>query len=263
MSASVTILLEGYTNAGATADIGKEITRPTVTLIRDGDLRVVVDPGIMEDQQLLVDALAKQGLVPEDIDIVAITHSHLSHYRNAGMFKDANILEYFGLWDGETVEDAPEQFSPHIQLVKTPGHDRTGISLFVDTPDGVIAVCGDVFWRDNYPREPREDKFASDPSELARSRSLVLQKADWIIPGHGPMFKSNQGMVAPILGPVATNGKKNGHGKTVLCRKCRRPIIGDNDNCTCRPWLCWRCCECGSDCNACGCSHKQMRKRWR
>ena len=71
------------------------------------------------------------------------------------MFSRAKTLEYFGLWKKESVEDWPEQFSPHIQILKTPGHDYTGITLFVTTVEGVVAICGDVFWKENYPTKEK------------------------------------------------------------------------------------------------------------
>lgn len=33
------------------------------------------------------------------------------------------------------------------------------------------------------------DPFANDNEALKKSRKLVLEKADWIIPGHGKKFK--------------------------------------------------------------------------
>ena len=57
MSAEVKILLEGFTNADSAPETGKEKTRPTITLVRDENLIMVVDPGILESQQILIDAL--------------------------------------------------------------------------------------------------------------------------------------------------------------------------------------------------------------
>lgn len=89
MSAQVKVLIEGYTNADSKAESGgEEKTCPTVSLVRDGDLIMVVDPGILESQQILVDALQKQGLGVDDVNMVCITHSHIDHYRNIGMFPE-------------------------------------------------------------------------------------------------------------------------------------------------------------------------------
>lgn len=252
MAAQVKILVEGFTN--------EERTCATISLVRDGDLIMVVDPGVLESQQILIDALQKEGLNINDVNMVCITHSHIDHYGNVGMFPNAKILEYFGLWNKGACEDWQEQFTPNIQILRTPGHDYTGITLLVATgPDsgypGVVAICGDVFWKENYPEDPREDAFASDYEKLEQSRQLVLKVADWIIPGHGGMYKVKK--VGAIEAQIkkwlpAAAAKPFG-----VCRKCKRIIEKKLDSCRCRPYLCHHCCECGLDCDLCGCSHKK------
>ena len=255
MSAEVKILIEGYTNADSAAETGEEKTQPTITLVRDGDLVMVVDPGILESQQVLIDALDKEGLTIDDVGVVCITHSHIDHYRNIGMFPNAKTLEYFGVWDKNTFQNWSEQFSPDIQILRTPGHDKTDITLFVTTNDGIVAICGDVFWKENYPQDPRDDTFASNPVELGHSREIVLKMADWIIPGHGKMYKTERGQVQEVEEMPGATGIKESKTMTV-CKKCGRSI-NKKEKCLCRPWLCLNCCQCGLDCDLCGCSHKR------
>ncbi len=180
--AEVKILIEGYTSN----DLGEEKTCPTISLVKDGELNMVVDPGVLPDQKMLVEALAKEGLSVENIDIVCITHSHIDHYRNIGMFPNAKTLEFFGLWDGNTVSDWDENFTDDIKIIKTPGHNYDGITFLVETNEGVVAICGDVFWKKDYPEK---DIYASDDQKLKESRKKVLELADYIIPGHAGMFK--------------------------------------------------------------------------
>lgn len=183
--AEVKILIEGYTTADTT-ESGEEKTCPTVSLVKDKDIVMVIDPGVLEDQKMLVDELKTEGLSIDDVNFVCITHSHIDHYRNIGMFPRAKILEYWGLWDKNTAEDWKEQFTENIRIVKTPGHSYDSITLFVETDKGIIAVCGDVFWKENFPED---DPYASDKEKLQESRKKILEMADWIIPGHGKMFK--------------------------------------------------------------------------
>ena len=256
MAAEVKILIEGESNAGEVGELGEERTRPTVSLVRDGDLAVVVDPGVLESQQVLIDALAKENLAPHDVNIVCVTHSHLDHYRNIGMFPKAKTLEFFGLWNKESVEDWPQQFSPHIQILRTPGHDYTGITLLVTTDQGVVAICGDVFWKENYPEKPEDDPYASDAEKLKKSRETILKMADWIVPGHGVMYKIRKGLIGMVKNSI--NGIKNKKPKVLMpCKKCGRPIASKKDICICRPWLCYGCCECTWDCELCNCSHRK------
>ncbi|MCX6760130.1 MAG: MBL fold metallo-hydrolase [Candidatus Nealsonbacteria bacterium] len=184
--AEVKVLIEGYTSADSKDDSEVEKTCATISLVRDGDIVMVVDPGVLETQQILIDKLKKEGLAIDDVNIICITHSHIDHYRNIGMFTKAKTLEFFGLWDKNTVDDWEEQFTKDIRIIKTPGHDSTAITLLVNTKDGKVAICGDVFWKEN---SPETDPFASDSQKLAESRKLVLENADWIIPGHAGIYK--------------------------------------------------------------------------
>lgn len=183
--AEVKILVEGYTSAD-TNEAGEEKTGSTITLVRDKDVVMVVDPGVLEDQCTLIDELRKEGLKIDDVNIVCITHSHIDHYRNIGMFPTAKTLEYFGLWEKNTVKDWKKQFTNDIKIIKTPGHNYDCISLLVKTNQGTVAIIGDVFWKENLPID---DPYASDKEKLKESRKKVLELADWIIPGHGKMYK--------------------------------------------------------------------------
>jgi glyoxylase-like metal-dependent hydrolase (beta-lactamase superfamily II) len=110
----------------------------------------------------------------------------MDHYRNIGMFPDAKALDYFGIWERDSVDDWNEKFTENIEIIKTPGHDRTGITLLVKTDKGIVAVVGDVFWKKDLPKD---DSYASDKEKLKKSRELVLEKADFIVPGHGNMYE--------------------------------------------------------------------------
>jgi len=182
--AEVKILIEGYTT---TDSEGEERTCSTITLIKDGNNNIVVDPGVLESQQMLVDKLKEERLSVNDIDIVFLTHSHIDHYRNIGMFPEAKTLEYYGLWDKNTVQDWEEQFSNDIKIIKTPGHSHNGLTFLIKTGDSIVAICGDVFWKKNFPED---DEYATDKEALNKSREIVLKSADWIIPGHAGIFST-------------------------------------------------------------------------
>jgi len=256
MTAEVKILVEGHTNADTKAESGgEERTCATISLVRDKDLIIVVDPGILESQQILVDALAKEGLDVKDVNMVCITHSHLDHYRNIGMFPDAKAIDYFGIWNKSVCEDWHEQFTPNIQILRTPGHDYTSITFFVRTDDGVVAICGDVFWRENSPKYDHNAKSEKEQEELKESRKLVLEMSDWIIPGHAKIYKTDKSKITEL---TKENIKRKTEEQKIFgfCRKCKRVMKSKLDSCRCRPHLCHCCCECGIDCDLCGCTHK-------
>jgi glyoxylase-like metal-dependent hydrolase (beta-lactamase superfamily II) len=179
--AEVTVLVEGYTSQKVQ---GRACA--TITLIKDKDVVMVVDPGCLADQSILVDALKKGGLKIEDVNWVCITHSHLDHYRNIGMFPKAKALDYWGIWEEDKFYDYKEKFTPDMQIIKTPGHDYSCITLLVKTSKGIIAVAGDLFWE---AYAPKQDPYASDKIKLEENRKKILELSDWIVPGHGKMFK--------------------------------------------------------------------------
>lgn len=39
------------------------------------------------------------------------------------------------------------------------------------------------------------------------------------------------------------------------CKKCRMPLENEQDACSCKPTLCYHCCDCGNDC-VCGCNDR-------
>ena len=191
--AQVKILLKGYTSEESGTQTTKESdsspeekTQCTITLIQDKDINMVVDPGTVKDQKRIIDALKKEGLDIEDINFVCITHSHMDHYRNIGMFPDAKALDFWGIWEKDTVDDWNPKFTKDIEIIKTPGHDRTNITLLVKTEKGIVAVVGDVFWKED---EPKDDPYADDMEKLKNSRKLVKEKANFIIPGHGDIYE--------------------------------------------------------------------------
>ena len=179
--AEAKILIEGYTSG----DTGGH-SCSTIVLVGDGDLKIIVDPGTVPNQDLIKNKLKEEGLTVSDINVVFITHSHMDHYRNIGMFPKAKTLDFWGWWEGDVWKEASENITKNIKVIKTPGHSHDSITLLVKTRKGNVAICGDVFWKENFPKD---DPYASDKEKLKESRKKVLEMADYIIPGHGKMFK--------------------------------------------------------------------------
>lgn len=182
--AEVKILITGYTSQDS-----DEKTCATISLVKDGNIIMVADPGVVGNQQEIIESLAKEKLTADDVNYVFITHSHLDHYRNIGMFKNAKTLEYWGIWDKNTVIDWNENFTENISIIRTPGHNYDGLTLLVKTDKGIVAIAGDVFWKENFPEI---DEYANDMEQLRISRQKVLAAADYIIPGHADIYKVNK-----------------------------------------------------------------------
>ncbi len=185
--AEVKILVKGWTNADSLENGEEENDACTTSLIVDGDVVAIVDPGVAADQDVFKETLEKEGLGLDDITHVFLTHSHIDHFRNVGIFgASVPVVEYWGKWTGSKVEDRENDFSPNIKIIETPGHNRDGLTFLVSTDRGKVAVCGDVFWKKNFPKV---DQYADDLDELKKSREKVIALADYIIPGHDDIYE--------------------------------------------------------------------------
>jgi len=95
--AKVKILIEGY----AREEDDTEFASSTTTLIQEGDLNIIIDPGM--NRELLLDVLRKEDLSPDKINYVILTHYHLDHSLLAGIFEKAKVLDNEDVysWDGK------------------------------------------------------------------------------------------------------------------------------------------------------------------
>lgn len=190
----IKILVEGF---GHKNENSKTVS-PSVVLIETGKHKIIVDPGL--NRKNLFDALEKENIKTGEIDFVVLTHSHLDHSALAGVFENATILDddtqYLN--DGEIKPQGKNMLGEGIEIISTPGHDPFHCSVIVKTEDmGTVVIAGDVFWwrDDNEPNKDfgtllnLEDPYFKDKTELIESRKKIFAVADWIIPGHGKMFK--------------------------------------------------------------------------
>lgn len=179
---TVTILHEGYDRF---PKVGS-----TVTLIRAGDALIVTDPGMVEYRDLILNALAENGASPEQITHVFVTHQHMDHTANVGMFPNAQIIDALGVYtDNHWKEYDPDGYvvAPGVTVMATPGHTNEDASLLVETADGTYAITH-AWWHDNFT--PKIDPFAEDAAALTISRARLIEAADWIIPSHGGAVRS-------------------------------------------------------------------------
>jgi glyoxylase-like metal-dependent hydrolase (beta-lactamase superfamily II) len=183
--ATVDVLIAGHveeTQAG-------ESVHPTVSLVRDGDLVVVVDPGILADPALLTEALTERGLGVDDVTHVFVTHHHLDHTRNIGMFPTALVVDVDSVYDGSLWlghDGDGHHLSDDVWVIATPGHAAECAALVVRTADGTVVLTHAWWFAD---MTPEQDPLAWDQGALERSRARILGIADVVVPGHGPAFR--------------------------------------------------------------------------
>ena len=192
--AEVKILIEGYVKKIKDGWVASS----TTVLIKEKGSNIIVDPGM--NRKLLLGSLKKENLSSGKIDYVILTHYHLDHILSTGIFENARILDNGEIysWNGKIEGHGGRVSATDIEIIKTPGHDMFHCSVLVKTKEfGIVVVAGDVFWWEDSQEQKtnkqnlleHKDPFVKDEKALKESRKKVLEIADWVIPGHGKMFK--------------------------------------------------------------------------
>jgi len=196
--AEVTVLKLGYSRWVAPA---RQHADGTVSLIR-GRHNVIVDTGIPPDREVILRQLQGEGLRPGDIDFVVCTHGHSDHIGNNNLFPQATFILCYDVSKGDlyTFHDFAREpcyaIEDEIQVIATPGHSSSphhktiDLTVLVQTPRGCVAIVGDLFENENdVQNEELWKAFSEDPKEQQKHREAVLLRADYIVPGHGNMFR--------------------------------------------------------------------------
>ena len=187
----IKVLIQGYAKKIKNGWLASS----TVTLIKSNGKNVIVDPGC--NRKKLVEELSNNNLRLTDIDFVLLTHSHADHTLLAGIFENAKVLTTEEIYDNDNQTEHNNKIpETDLEIIQTPGHSPEHCSLVVPTEEGTYVVAGDVFWwMDNEEQKidvEKEDEAHPeeiDMEKLIESRKQLLKIADYIIPGHGEMFK--------------------------------------------------------------------------
>ncbi|HZC53584.1 MAG TPA: MBL fold metallo-hydrolase [Mycobacterium sp.] len=179
MAARVDVLNNGY--------VGDRVAS-TVTLIRDGDAVVVVDPGMVASRGAILDPLTVLGVPVDDVTDVVFSHHHPDHTLNAALFPNARFHDFWAIYQDDLWDDRDAdgfQVSPAVRLMTTPGHTAEDISTFAETDNGLI-VLTHLWW---HADGPEVDPYAKDLDLLRANRERVLaERPALLIPGHGAPF---------------------------------------------------------------------------
>ncbi|MHB8106259.1 MAG: MBL fold metallo-hydrolase [Candidatus Cryosericum sp.] len=186
---NVEILIQGFASREAS---GVWRVSSNVTLVQDDGCLILVDLGTPDRQPALSDALSSRGIKPDDIDAIVLTHLHLDHVGALGLFPGTSIIVPEGTAKGSRLRFCnPTTLhpSPHSFILRVAGHTTNDIALGLHGDDGTTTiVAGDLFPLDLDPDSP---VTAISSNALTASRKRVLDLADVIVTGHGPMIRVN------------------------------------------------------------------------
>ena len=195
--ASVTVLKPGYARWEGYAS---QRACGTISLVRSHK-NCMVDLGIPSDKDLILKKLKEQKLILKDIDFVILTHSDVDHIGNMNLFPDATFIGGNDVIKGDHfLEFFKEKYvvDENISILHTPGHDNRSISALVKTAKGLVAITGDLFeynkdWL-TVDTSKVWEQWSQDTDLQNASRKKIWALADYIVPGHGDMFKVDKSM---------------------------------------------------------------------
>lgn len=189
----VIILKEGY---NISEGPGHQKACGTITLLK-GPKNIIVDTGNPWDKDLILQGLEKHDTLPSAVAYVVCTHGHSDHVGNLNLFIHAIHILSHDICHGDEYmshdfeRGIPYEIDDDVEVVPTAGHTASDVSVIVrNTKHGTVAITGDLFecqedlenpslWQDN----------SEKPEEQEQSRINILRIADYIVPGHGAMFK--------------------------------------------------------------------------
>lgn len=179
--------------------------RSSVTLIAARNRKIIVDTGLKDEGDKIIDALARKGLRPEDIDTIINTHSDIDHCGNNHIFPRAELLKPK---EGEII-------APGVWAMETPGHTQESISVVVDSSEAteasetaeaslsraasrVIVIAGDALpTRSNFLKNV-PPALHVDRGMAISSMARIVKIADIVVPGHDRPFYMADGEYAQL-----------------------------------------------------------------
>jgi N-acyl homoserine lactone hydrolase len=195
----------------------------TTSLILTGENKIIVDPSTKYSREKIIKGLKSLGLRPKDIDTVVLTHYHLDHVANYGMFENAqffihdNELKALGSWTKTltlavlkaimreldfSIGDFVDRLRPvsglkvdgSVKILEAFGHTGGSISLCVSGQKGIV-ISGDALTRMSFAEGfSRHSQDGNNSADLySRSFAKVLESGEIIVPGHDRPFMKSAG----------------------------------------------------------------------
>ena len=174
------------------------------------DLTVLIDPGQTRHLENVICQMESDGIPPEEINLILITHSHPDHFEGVEAFLDKPVRiamakdeERYLRDSGRLLFETMNQVLPkfrvdfylkegklHLgkeifEIFKTPGHSPGSLCLY--WPERKVLFTGDVIFVGGIGRT---DFLEGDPQSLKRSiERMSLLETEILLPGHGEILQ--------------------------------------------------------------------------
>lgn len=188
----------------------------TAFIVCFGEELVMIDAGAGRSAPLLAKNMAKQGLDPQRITMLLLTHCHIDHIGGAHYFKEltgcaivAHALDANAIEEGDAVRTAATwygtDFFPlpvdrklegeedvlafgngELHCLHTPGHTPGSLAIYLDRAGRRILFGQDI-------HGPFSRQFGSDIRRWRRSMEKLLDlEADILCEGHFGIFSPKE-----------------------------------------------------------------------
>lgn len=198
--------------------------RPTCSLIEftspDGaeKLNMLIDlDHPAKDSADLLAALGALGIIPQEINVVLLTHLHPDHIGHKDLFTNATFIFHqeeklaFYFKNHRTLKiDGDMIFTPaggalplhnghlpdlsklgdNIYIRHVPGHTRGSLAIFARIYKFVYAFAGDIFLNKAYYDNWEPPAMSCDREKIFEHMDFIRNNSDVIVPGHGAPFKT-------------------------------------------------------------------------
>lgn len=151
---------------------------------------MIIDTGNLGYEGEILASLEKEGVKPEDIAYVVITHSHGDHVSNNYLFKNAARVAGISISYPDKSLVAYNDIDlikiPGIKRIKTPGHLPAHLSVIVESEGKTYVIAGDAIQEEYI----KKGLFGVPTNQdYVNSARKIVDIADVIIPGHGRIIE--------------------------------------------------------------------------
>jgi len=183
------------------------------TYVIKGEKTVLIDPGHSRYLGQVFNQMEKDGISPEEINVVIITHSHPDHFEGLELFLDKPVKiamnreeERYLLESGKLLFEMMRQPLPKIQIdfylkegelhleektfhvYQTPGHSPGSLSIY--WPERKVLFTGDLIF---YGGIGRTDFLEGNSKLLMESiERLADLDTEILLPGHGDIVMGRE-----------------------------------------------------------------------
>lgn len=163
-----------------------------------------------------IDLLADNGIRPEQVDTVILTHLHFDHYLNARLFSHARIVvnrrefhyvmspenrramprssfprEVFAwlvdqAWDRLELVEGEAEVLPGVRVIETGGHSPGHQIVVVETAAGRVVIPGDEVYLYANLENDIPIGYYHDFERVSKAMDLLRELGGHLLPAHDP-----------------------------------------------------------------------------